>query len=183
MWNSSHILCLTVPIARSYRHASSTRKAEAAQESLAPHQPCENGREGLLLGMTDYTGDRIAFALFVRLLRPIIAPVRRSTICYGSSSFRCRTGLPTALLPSEHLLPQDFFNHAKVVGLAVHDVLQIFDILAQFVNLAIVKCSRITGRFFNVKAGADVDYHLLGICKFARDVERRSQGHKNWFVY
>ena len=111
----------------------------------------------------------------IRIARPAIstdiAPVHRRTKCGGHSSFRCCTRLATSLLTSEHLLPQDFLDHPKVVRLAVHDVLQILDIPAEFIYLPIVESFCIAGRLLNVEARAYVYYHMLGICEFAGNVE------------
>ena len=76
-----------------------------------------------------------------------------------------------ALFAGEHLLSQHFLHHPKVVRLAVDYVLQIFDVLAEFFDFAVVEFLRITGRLLHVEAGAYVDDHMVGVCKFAWNVE------------
>jgi hypothetical protein len=50
-----------------------------------------------------------------------------------------------------------FFNDPKILILALYDLFEIAEVLAQVVHFAIVKLDSIGGALFDIEAGADVD--------------------------
>lgn len=67
-----------------------------------------------------------------------------------------------AALLREHLLSQDLFHHSQIVRLAVHDVLQVLDVLSQLLNFGGVELLCIIGGLLDVEPGTDIDKDMRG---------------------
>lgn len=92
---------------------------------------------------------------------------------HPSSSSRRRTSslLSLPLLLDEHLLPEDLLDHPQVVRLAVDDILQLLDVLAELLDFCVVESGSGVGGLLDVEARADVDEHVAGAGELAGDVE------------
>lgn len=100
-----------------------------------------------------------------------------------SSSRRTSSLLSLPLLLDQHLLPENLLNHPQIVRLAVDDILQLLDVLAELLDLGVVEGGSGVGGLLDVEAGADVDEHVAGAGELAGDVEGGGQGDEEGFVW
>lgn len=105
------------------------------------------------------------------LVRPLSDFSLMYSLLVDESSF-CTFARLTTLLLSEYLLLQHFFHHPEVITLAVDDVLQLLNILAEFIHLVIVELLRFGCRLLDEEAGAHVNEHMVGICQLSRHIQR-----------
>ena len=72
-----------------------------------------------------------------------------------------------------------FFDDPQVLVLALHDLLQLGEVLAQVVDLAVVELKRVRRRLFDVETRAHVDDHCRGRGEVAGHVERLGEGDED----
>lgn len=75
------------------------------------------------------------------------------------------------MLLDQHLLPEDLLDHPQIVRLAVDDILQLLDVLAELFDFRVVESDSGVGGLLDVEARADVDEHVAGAGELAGDVE------------
>jgi hypothetical protein len=76
-----------------------------------------------------------------------------------------------------------FLNDPQILVLALDDLLEIAEVLAQIVHLSVVELESVGGALFNVEASADVDNDGRGGGETARDVEGLCEGNEDLGTY
>lgn len=79
------------------------------------------------------------------------------------------------LLPSQHFLPQHLLHQSQIVRLPVDDILEILDVLPQFLDLGFVELHSIIRGLLDIEASAYVHENMFRVCELPGDVQRRGE--------